>query len=104
MSVTSLTSCTASAKRRRQRSIAFSTSNSRPNVTSKADRANTMHEAARLKPVVIDESLLDLESLDFGPRNGLYGSGTQSMQGSKPIVADGGSSPIDGACSCVCRI
>jgi L-alanine-DL-glutamate epimerase-like enolase superfamily enzyme len=29
----------------------------------KADRANVMHEAARLRPVVIDESLIDLESL-----------------------------------------
>ena len=29
----------------------------------KADRKNVMHEAAKLKPVVIDESLTDLESL-----------------------------------------
>src|SRR5262249_24048821 len=29
----------------------------------KANRANVMHEAAKLRPVVIDESLLDLESL-----------------------------------------
>src|SRR4029078_7995783 len=27
------------------------------------DRANVMHEAARLRPVVIDESLTDLEAL-----------------------------------------
>ncbi len=29
----------------------------------KADRGNVMHEAAKLRPVVIDESLVDLESL-----------------------------------------
>src|SRR5262249_14120644 len=29
----------------------------------KAHRGNVMHEASRLRPVVIDESLLDLESL-----------------------------------------
>src|SRR5262249_30154082 len=31
----------------------------------KANRHNVMHEAARLRPVVIDESLLDLESLQL---------------------------------------
>ena len=34
----------------------------------KADRANVMHEAAKLRPVVIDESLIDLESLAWPGR------------------------------------
>src|SRR5437868_15520950 len=34
------------------------------------DRANTMHDAAKLEPVVIDESLLDLKSLQLAREMG----------------------------------
>ena len=34
----------------------------------RANPANRMHAAARIKPVVIDESLVDLESLELAPR------------------------------------
>ena len=41
----------------------------------KADRANVMHEASKLRPVVIDESLIDLESLRARQGNGLHRGG-----------------------------
>src|SRR5262249_46077021 len=39
-----------------------------------ASRANVMHEAAKLKPVVIDESLVDLESLLLAQEMGYTGA------------------------------
>jgi L-alanine-DL-glutamate epimerase-like enolase superfamily enzyme len=47
----------------------------------KADRANTMHEASRLKPVVIDESLLDLESLVLAREMGYTGAALKACKG-----------------------
>ena len=47
----------------------------------KADRANTMHEASRLRPVVIDESLLDLESLYQARDMGYTGAALKACKG-----------------------
>ena len=47
----------------------------------KADRANTMHEAAKLRPVVIDESLLDLESLRLAKEMGYTGAALKACKG-----------------------
>ncbi|MDX2266752.1 MAG: enolase C-terminal domain-like protein [Bryobacter sp.] len=47
----------------------------------KADRANVMHEAAKLKPVVIDESLLDKESLMFAREMGYSGAALKACKG-----------------------
>jgi L-alanine-DL-glutamate epimerase-like enolase superfamily enzyme len=47
----------------------------------KADRANTMHQASRLKPVVIDESLLDLESLILAREMGYTGAALKACKG-----------------------
>ncbi len=47
----------------------------------KADRANTMHEASRIKPVVIDESLLDLESLILAREMGYTGAALKACKG-----------------------
>jgi L-alanine-DL-glutamate epimerase-like enolase superfamily enzyme len=47
----------------------------------KADRANTMHEASRIKPVVIDESLLDLESLVLARDMGYTGAALKACKG-----------------------
>ena len=49
-----------------------------------------MHEAAKLKPVVIDESLIDLESLQLAPRDGLHRRGAQGVQGADAVAAAGG--------------
>lgn len=47
----------------------------------KADRGNTMHEASRLRPVVIDESLLDLESLCLARDMGYTGAALKACKG-----------------------
>jgi len=46
-----------------------------------ADRANVMHEAARLRPVVIDESLTDLESLRLAREMGYNGVALKACKG-----------------------
>ncbi len=45
------------------------------------DRANVMHEAARLRPVVIDESLTDLESLLLAREMGYTGIALKACKG-----------------------
>ena len=46
-----------------------------------AHRDNVMHEAAKLKPVVIDESLLDLESLRLAREMGYTGAALKACKG-----------------------
>jgi L-alanine-DL-glutamate epimerase-like enolase superfamily enzyme len=52
----------------------------------KADRANVMHEAAKLKPVVIDESLTDLESLLLAREMGYSGVALKACKGQTQAV------------------
>jgi len=47
----------------------------------KANRANAMHEASRLRPVVIDESLIDLESLLLAREMGYTGAALKACKG-----------------------
>jgi L-alanine-DL-glutamate epimerase-like enolase superfamily enzyme len=47
----------------------------------KANRANVMQEAARIRPVVIDESLLDLESLLLARELGYTGAALKACKG-----------------------
>ncbi len=47
----------------------------------KADRANVMHEAAKLRPVVIDESLTELESLLLAREMGYTGAALKACKG-----------------------
>ncbi|HTU91719.1 MAG TPA: enolase C-terminal domain-like protein [Gemmataceae bacterium] len=47
----------------------------------KADRANVMHEAAKLRPIVIDESLVDLESLRLAREMGYSGAALKACKG-----------------------
>jgi len=46
-----------------------------------SDRANVMHEAARLRPVVIDQSLTDLESLLLARQMGYTGVALKACKG-----------------------
>jgi L-alanine-DL-glutamate epimerase-like enolase superfamily enzyme len=46
-----------------------------------ANRANTMHEAAKVCPVVIDESLIDLESLKLAQEMGYTGAALKACKG-----------------------
>ncbi len=50
----------------------------------RAHRENVMHEVSKIVPVVIDESLIDLEIVDAGARDGIHGSGPQSVQ--RPVA------------------
>jgi L-alanine-DL-glutamate epimerase-like enolase superfamily enzyme len=47
----------------------------------KSHRGNVMHEAARLRPVVIDESLIDLESLQLAREMGYTGAALKACKG-----------------------
>lgn len=47
----------------------------------KADKHNVMHEAAKLRPVVIDESLTDLESLLLAREMGYSGAALKACKG-----------------------
>ncbi len=47
----------------------------------KAMPANPMHEAARLRPIVIDESLIDLESLQLARELGYTGAALKACKG-----------------------
>jgi L-alanine-DL-glutamate epimerase-like enolase superfamily enzyme len=47
----------------------------------KKDRANVMHEAAKLRPIVIDESLTDLESLVLAREMGYTGAALKACKG-----------------------
>jgi L-alanine-DL-glutamate epimerase-like enolase superfamily enzyme len=47
----------------------------------KANRTNVMHEAAKVRPVVIDESLTDLESLQLAREMGYSGAALKACKG-----------------------
>src|SRR5207237_4951658 len=47
----------------------------------KAHRANVMHEASKLRPVVIDESLIDRESLRLAREMGYTGAALKACKG-----------------------
>ncbi len=47
----------------------------------KTNRHNVMHEASKLRPVVIDESLLDLESLQIAREMGYTGAALKACKG-----------------------
>jgi L-alanine-DL-glutamate epimerase-like enolase superfamily enzyme len=47
----------------------------------KANRQNVMHEASKLRPVVIDESLLDLESILLAREMGYTGAALKACKG-----------------------
>lgn len=52
----------------------------------KADRGNVMHEAAKLVPVVIDESLVDLESLELAGEMGYSGVALKACKGQSQVL------------------
>ncbi|HXM43305.1 MAG TPA: enolase C-terminal domain-like protein [Bryobacteraceae bacterium] len=52
----------------------------------KADRANVMHAAAKLRPVVIDESLTDIESLMLAREMGYSGAALKACKGQSQVL------------------
>ncbi|HEV3146149.1 MAG TPA: enolase C-terminal domain-like protein [Gemmataceae bacterium] len=51
-----------------------------------ANRHNVMHEAAKLRPIVIDESLIDLESLKLAQELGYTGAALKACKGQSPTL------------------
>ena len=51
-----------------------------------ADRANVMHAAAKLRPVVIDESLTDIESLMLAREMGYSGAALKACKGQSQVL------------------
>ena len=70
-----------SARRHRPGSSGSCTSSSRLRATCKATAPNVMHEAAKLRPVVIDESLTDLEALLLAREMGYTGVALKACKG-----------------------
>src|SRR5262249_29858849 len=52
----------------------------------KANRHNVMHEASKIRPVVIDESLIDLESLQLARELGYTGAALKACKGQSPTL------------------
>jgi L-alanine-DL-glutamate epimerase-like enolase superfamily enzyme len=52
----------------------------------RADRANVMHEAAKLRPVVIDESLTDIENLLLAREMGYTGAALKACKGQSQVL------------------
>jgi L-alanine-DL-glutamate epimerase-like enolase superfamily enzyme len=52
----------------------------------RADRANVMHRAAKLRPVVIDESLTDIESLMLAREMGYSGAALKACKGQSQVL------------------
>jgi L-alanine-DL-glutamate epimerase-like enolase superfamily enzyme len=51
-----------------------------------ANRDNVMHEAAKVRPVVIDESLIDLESLNLAREMGYTGAALKACKGQSQSI------------------
>jgi L-alanine-DL-glutamate epimerase-like enolase superfamily enzyme len=67
----------------------------------KADRANVMHEASRLRPVVIDESLTDLESLRLAREMGYTGAALKACKGQSQALLMAAAAQKDNMFLCV---
>jgi len=67
----------------------------------KAHPENTMHEAAKIKPVVIDESLTDLESLLLAREQGYSGVALKTCKGHSEALLMGAAAQKYGMFLCV---
>jgi L-alanine-DL-glutamate epimerase-like enolase superfamily enzyme len=67
----------------------------------KANRANVMHEASKLRPVVIDESLIDLESLQVAREMGYTGAALKACKGQSQSLLLGAAAQKYGMFLCV---
>ena len=67
----------------------------------KANRGNVMHEASKLRPVVIDESLTDLESLKLAREMGYTGAALKACKGQSQALLMAAAAQKDGMFLCV---
>ena len=66
-----------------------------------AHRHNVMHEAARIRPIVIDESLLDLESLLLAREMGYTGAALKACKGQSQSLLMAAAAQKQGMFLCV---
>jgi L-alanine-DL-glutamate epimerase-like enolase superfamily enzyme len=66
-----------------------------------ANRHNVMHEAARLKPVVIDESLVDLASLQLAQELGYSGVALKACKGQSASLLLAAAARLSGMFLCI---
>jgi L-alanine-DL-glutamate epimerase-like enolase superfamily enzyme len=66
-----------------------------------ANRPNVMHEASRLRPVVIDESLTDLDSLRLAREMGYTGAALKACKGQSQALLMGAAAQKYGMFLCV---
>jgi L-alanine-DL-glutamate epimerase-like enolase superfamily enzyme len=67
----------------------------------KSHRENVMHEAARIRPIVIDESLLDLKSLQLARTMGYTGAALKACKGQSQSLLLGAAAQKYGLFLCV---
>jgi L-alanine-DL-glutamate epimerase-like enolase superfamily enzyme len=67
----------------------------------KSDRNNVMHQASKLRPVVIDESLIDLESLRIAKEMGYTGAALKACKGQTQSLLMAAAAQKDGMFLCV---
>lgn len=67
----------------------------------RAHPENKMHEAAKIKPVVIDESLIDLESLQLAREQGYSGAALKTCKGHSEALLMGAAAQKYGLFLCV---
>ena len=67
-----------------------------------ANRQNVMHEASKFRPVVIDESLTDLESLLLARDMGYTGVALKACKGQSQTMLMAAAAQ-NTRCSCACR-
>src|SRR5205823_7992553 len=67
----------------------------------KANRHNVMHEASKVRPVVIDESLIDLESLLLARELGYTGAALKASKSQSPTLLLAAAAQAYGMILCV---
>ncbi|GIW80280.1 MAG: hypothetical protein KatS3mg105_2087 [Gemmatales bacterium] len=67
----------------------------------KANRQNTMHQASKLRPVVIDESLVDLEHLRLAKEMGYTGAALKACKGQSQALLMAAAAQKDNMFLCV---
>ena len=82
-------------------SIASCTSSSRRRATSQTNRRNVMHEAAKLRPIVADESSTDLETLLLAREMGYTGVALKACKGQTHALLDAAAAQKFGMFLCV---
>lgn len=67
----------------------------------RADRANAMHKANQLRPIVVDEALTDVESLELAQQMGYNGAALKACKGQTQVLLMSAAAARKGMFLCV---